>query len=154
MSWAKVYFITSQRTNYLTNLPRVTYVSNSQETLLLYWFRLSRPASMYMMSSGLVGRGLRLQIPDISPASVAGNLLHFRSNSWSSHLWRCLPQIQAKRQEFVTWDHDPRVRKTILYYYYYYYYYYYVLISNFILHTSFIVYNWTVGIFVERLLNS
>ena len=27
---------------------------------------------MYMVSSGLVGRGLRLQIPEVSPASVAG----------------------------------------------------------------------------------
>jgi hypothetical protein len=37
----------------------------------MYRFRLSRPASMYMLSFGLVGRGLRLQIPDVLPASVA-----------------------------------------------------------------------------------
>jgi hypothetical protein len=39
---------------------------------IIYWLRLSRPASMYMVSSVLVGRGLRLQIPDVSPATVAG----------------------------------------------------------------------------------
>ena len=38
----------------------------------MYWFRLSRPASMYMVFYRLVGRGLRLQIPDSSPPSVAG----------------------------------------------------------------------------------
>ena len=145
----------------------------------MYWFRLSRPGSMYMLSSELMGLGFRLQISDNSPASMAGifrggllqvlllkcqrfavsvliasvtsllrcrpdislavllpgfwlvvvlqnnsdvtdttstettaNLRHFRSNSWSSHLWRCLPQMQTKFQEFVTWDHDPPARKT------------------------------------------
>ena len=40
------------------------------------------------------------------------NLQLFRNNSWSSHLWRYLPLLQAKRQEFLTWDHGPPTRKT------------------------------------------
>ena len=44
---------------------------------------------MFMVSSGLVGHGLRLQIPDVLPASVEG-----------------------KSQEFITWDQGPPVRKT------------------------------------------
>jgi hypothetical protein len=38
----------------------------------MYWFRLSWPVSMYTVSSGLVGHDLRLQIPDVSPATVPG----------------------------------------------------------------------------------
>ena len=37
----------------------------------MYWFWLSRPASMYMVSSGLVGRGFRLQIPEALPETMA-----------------------------------------------------------------------------------
>ena len=42
---------------------------------------------------------------DITDAISRGtrvNVWQFRSNNWSSHLWRCLPQIQEKCQEFVT----------------------------------------------------
>ena len=30
---------------------------------------------------------------------------------WSSHFWKCLPKMQAKRQEFVTWELGPPPRK-------------------------------------------
>ena len=33
-------------------------VASTSRKVTMYWLRLSRPASMYMMSSGLVGRGL------------------------------------------------------------------------------------------------
>ena len=36
----------------------------------------------------------------------------FRSISWSSHFWRCLPQMQAKCQEFLPWDQGPPAWKT------------------------------------------
>ena len=37
-----------------------------QEVKRMFRLRLSRPAPMYMMSSRFVGRGLRLQIPDVA----------------------------------------------------------------------------------------
>ena len=48
------------------------------------WLRLSRLASMYTVPSGLVGRGLRLRVPDVSPASVAGI---FRGGCLSCRFW-------------------------------------------------------------------
>ena len=45
---------------------------SDKSELRMYWLRLSRPASMCIVSSGLVGCGLRLRIPDVSPATVAG----------------------------------------------------------------------------------
>ena len=40
------------------------------DILQVYLLRLSRPASMYVVSSGLVDRGLRLWIPDVPPSTV------------------------------------------------------------------------------------
>ena len=101
-------------------------------------YRCKTIIKLYTKSSGLAGRVLRLDIPDVFPATVAGifrggcfscclwgdggwlvslfmtsvtgaNFRHFRSNSWSSHIWSWLPQMQAKRQEFVIWDDGPQL---------------------------------------------
>ena len=40
-------------------------------------------------------------------SEVTVSVLNFWNNSWSSHLWRCLPQMQAKLQGFPTWEHCP-----------------------------------------------
>ena len=58
------------------------------------------------------GRHHSRQITGTISTQETANLQHFRNNSWSSHLWRCLPQMQVKCQEFVTWDYDPPARKT------------------------------------------
>ena len=52
------------------------------------------------------------QVPGTIRTQEKVNLHHFRNDSWSSHLWRCLPQMQVKRQELITWDHAPPARKT------------------------------------------
>ena len=51
---------------------------------------------MYMVSSGLVGRGLRLQIPsEVAASTVVSEVEASTSED-------ACTQMQAKRQEFVT----------------------------------------------------
>ena len=50
----------------------------------MYWLSLSRPASIYMVSSGLVGRDFRLRVPDVSPAYVAGL---FKGDCFNCSFW-------------------------------------------------------------------
>ena len=40
-------------------------------------------------------------------ASTVAFEVHFRSNSWSSHLWRCLPQMYTKCQEMYLRPRPP-----------------------------------------------
>ena len=60
-----------------------------------------------------LGRHRSSDVTDAISRETRVNLWHLRSNSWSSYLWRCLPQMQAKRQEFVTWDHGPNAWKIL-----------------------------------------
>ena len=56
-----------------------------------------------MVSSGLLGRGLRLQIPDFSPASVGGILMTAMKvqiptiNSYLTHVSRYLHSVERSR---------------------------------------------------------
>ena len=91
-----------------------SHVTNSWRFACIYDRRLQRWLLQLLLLkltvvSLLIGSVTSLLWCCSSVSLAVVNLWHFRS---SSHLWRCLPQMQAEHQEFVTWDHGSPVRKT------------------------------------------